>query len=198
MAIALGCLFLITNPQTGPRDAASAVLLTVGTFAASAFAYFVMRGLGVILTSVSWLAFFSDLRLKAVWMSLLEACVFFAAAGLMAYSLLDAVNHGSTYSAVVFAIIVLMSFWPLIRHRLRHRCWPEDALSIRATTCSAVSGSHGFTRCRIYLPDLNATALCFVAMGSSVLGLRWINALALPFCWLADPGMAYLNGPLPH
>jgi type IV secretory pathway VirB2 component (pilin) len=125
LAVGLYALFLIMNPATGPRDAASAVLLTIGALAGGAFAYFVVFGIGVAVTGVSWLALLHDLRLRSIWSILLEIALFLSAAAMMVYSFLDAVKHGSAYSACVFTLIACLTWWPYIRHRIRHQRWPD-------------------------------------------------------------------------
>ncbi|GJE42736.1 hypothetical protein [Methylobacterium soli] len=55
----------------------------------------------------------------------LEIALFLLAAAMMVYSLIDAVKHGSAYSACVFALIACFTFWPSSRHCIRHRSWPD-------------------------------------------------------------------------
>ena len=65
--------------------------------------------------SVSWRIVRHDLGLSATWALLIEAALFLCAAGMMVYSLLDAVNHRSAYSAAVFVLLVALTWWPFIR-----------------------------------------------------------------------------------
>ena len=43
---------------------------------------------------------------------------------MIAYSALNAVKTHSVYSASVFVLLFCLTFWPFLRHRIRHRRWP--------------------------------------------------------------------------
>jgi hypothetical protein len=119
-----------------PITAQALVPLSLLSLAAGGLAYGFTRAIGMVavgLTSMAidgpeWTvrsrAMFHDLRLRSVWALLLEMALFLAAAGMVAYSAIDAVRSQSVYSACVFVLLACMSFWPLIRHRIRHRRWP--------------------------------------------------------------------------
>ncbi|KAB1077137.1 hypothetical protein [Methylobacterium soli] len=93
--------------------------------AGGAFAFFVVYVVGLVVTGVSWLALLHDLRLRSVWAVLLEVALFASAAGMIVFSASDAVKNHFVYSACVFALLFCLTFWPFLRHCIRHRRWPD-------------------------------------------------------------------------
>lgn len=125
IVVTIAGLFLVLNPETRPTEGLIASLYGIGAFAFGGLAYIIVHTLGLALTAVSWRAFGRDLRLGQVWAILLEVALFLAAAGMIVFSGIDAVKSQSPYSAAVFLLLVCLTWWPMIRHRLRHGHWPH-------------------------------------------------------------------------
>ena len=126
LCVTLGVLASLLNPETGPADRFVLVLLTVGALVGGALTYLATDWLGLALTAVSWRALFHDLRLRSVWVLLLEIALFLSVLPMEWYSILDAYKHGSVYSGLVALQLFALTFWPFLRHRIRHSRWPDQ------------------------------------------------------------------------
>ena len=119
-------LLAILDPATGPKDRTVLVLLTIGALAGGALVYFIVDMVGAGLTAVSWGALFHDLRLRSVWVLLLEIALFLSVLPMEWYSIREFVNHGSVYGGLVAMQLFCLTFWPFMRHRIRHGRWPDQ------------------------------------------------------------------------
>lgn len=131
--IGLGWLLQASTTEATP---ATLAIMCGLALTAGALAYGATRALGMIVVgavgmaldgpewTVSWRLVRHDLRYGATWAALLETALFLAAAAMMVFSILDAVRHGSTYSALVAGLLVALTWWPFVRHRIRHGRWP--------------------------------------------------------------------------
>lgn len=99
--------------------------LALAALPAGALAYLVVHSLALMATGLNWRDLSHDLRIRSVWAILLELALFLSAAAMMLFSLVDAVKHQSVYSACVFVLLACLTWWPLIRHRIRHKNWPN-------------------------------------------------------------------------
>lgn len=57
---------------------------------------------------------------------LAEALLFFVTAIVMAALLFDAIKNKSLQSAGLVLLLFLLTFWPFLRHRLKHGDWPDQ------------------------------------------------------------------------
>lgn len=107
----------------GPQEATLYVLLGIGVLVAAPLPFLFIQSASLIITGVNWRDLRHDMGVPEVWAALLEAALFLAAAAMMVFSILDAVRHGSIYSALVAALLVALTWWPFVRHRIRHGRW---------------------------------------------------------------------------
>lgn len=125
VVVTLAGLYLVLDPQTRPTEGLIAGLYGIGAFAFGGLAYIILHTLGQGLTAMNWRALGHDLTLRQVWAILLEMALFLAAAGMIVFSGIDAVKNQSLYSAAVFVLLFALTFWPFLRHRIRHGDWPR-------------------------------------------------------------------------
>lgn len=132
-AVAIGSAVFITASSTKGLDGTGMIAAGGLALVFGLMAYGFVRAIGLIAVaavgalidgsewSVSWRIMRHDLGLRATWALLIEAALFLCATGMMVYSLLDAVNHRSVYSAAVFVLLAALTWWPFIRRWIQRQ-----------------------------------------------------------------------------
>lgn len=124
IATTVGGLVYLYATCPSPQEAGLYGLLGVGVIVAAPLPFLIIQSAALVVTGINWRDLRHDIGVPETWAALLEIALFCASMALQLYSLIDAVKYGSLHSAIVLALLVAMTWWPFIRHRIRHGRWP--------------------------------------------------------------------------